>query len=97
MSMAHSPGIWICSRFRRDEALIVGGGRVVASVPISDDQDDRECSDNALLIAAAPDLLDVLRFAVARVEIANGEGNPILSAWLPDARAAIAKAEGHPE
>lgn len=95
--MAHSPEIWVCSQFRRDEALIVGGGRVVASVPISDDQDDREGPCNALLIAAAPDLLAALRFAVARVQIANDEGDPILSAWLPDARAAIAKAEGRPE
>ena len=46
------------------------------------------------LLAAAPDILDALRAAVARVELANREGNPILSAWLPGARAAIAKAEG---
>ena len=43
---------------------------------------------------AVPDLLTVLRAAVARVELANREGDPILSAWLPDAQAAIAKAEG---
>jgi hypothetical protein len=49
---------------------------------------------NALLIAAAPDLLDMLKAAVARVELANSEGDPILSAWLPEARAAISKAQG---
>ena len=38
------------------------------------------------------DLIDLLRFAVKRVELANEEGNPILSAWLPDAKAAIARA-----
>ena len=43
---------------------------------------------------AVPDLLTVLRAAVARVELANRVGDPILSAWLPDAQAAIAKAEG---
>ena len=43
---------------------------------------------------AAHDLLDVLKAAVCRVELANSEGNPILSAWLPDAKAAIAKVEG---
>jgi hypothetical protein len=32
-----------------------------------------------------------LEAAVARVELANSEGNPILSAWLPDARAALGK------
>jgi hypothetical protein len=40
------------------------------------------------------DLLDTLKAAVARVELANKEGNPILSAWLPEAQAIIAKAEG---
>ncbi len=30
-----------------------------------------------------------LRFAVERVRIANAEGNPILSAWLPDAEALL--------
>lgn len=53
-----------------------------------------ECEDNARLIALAPDLLDLLKSAVARVQIANEEGQSILSAWLPDAIAAIAKAEG---
>lgn len=46
------------------------------------------------LMAAAPDLLHELESAVARIELANAEGNPILSAWLPSARAAIAAAKG---
>lgn len=41
---------------------------------------------------AAPKLLEALEAAVARIELANTEGNPILSAWLPSARAAIAEA-----
>jgi hypothetical protein len=49
---------------------------------------------NAHLISAAPDLLDLLKSAIARIQIANEEGESILSAWLPDAIAAIAKAEG---
>jgi hypothetical protein len=49
-----------------------------------------------VLERAAPDLLDCLRLAVARIELANQEGDPIMSAWLIDARAAIAKAEGKP-
>jgi hypothetical protein len=48
----------------------------------------------ARLIAAAPDLLDLLEAAVARVQIANEEGNPILSAWLPDALSTLRKAKG---
>jgi hypothetical protein len=51
-----------------------------------------ETHANARLIAAAPELLAVLEMAVLRVELANSDGNPILSAWLLDARAAIAKA-----
>lgn len=43
---------------------------------------------------AAPELLTLLEFAAARVTLANEEGDPILLAWLPEARAAIAKARG---
>ncbi len=56
-----------------------------------------ELEANAALIIAAPDLLEELKSAVARVELANAEGDQILSAWLPGARAAIAKAEGRAE
>lgn len=34
-------------------------------------------------------LRELLRFAVARIELANAEGSPILSAWLPEAKAAL--------
>jgi len=44
-------------------------------------------------IAAARAMLAALKAATLRVELANSEGEPILSAWLPDARAAIAQAE----
>lgn len=44
------------------------------------------------LVESAPELLEELQIAVMRVELANKEGNPILSAWLQGARAAIAKA-----
>lgn len=58
---------------------------------------EAEALANVALASAAPDLLEELKTAVARVEIANAEGNPILSAWLPGARLAIAKAEGRAE
>jgi hypothetical protein len=32
---------------------------------------------------------ELLEAAIARVEIANKEGNPILSAWLPDAKSIV--------
>ena len=49
---------------------------------------------SAPLYAAAPDLLDLLDAAIARVQLANEEGNPILSAWLPDALSTLRKAKG---
>jgi hypothetical protein len=58
------------------------------------DSGDTESIANAHLIAAAPDLLDLLEAAVARVQLANEEGNPILSAWLPDALSTLRKAKG---
>ena len=38
-------------------------------------------------------LLEALETAVARIELANQQGDPILSAWLPGARAAITEAK----
>lgn len=48
----------------------------------------------AHLFSAAPELLLALEQSVARVELANAEGNPILSGWLLEAKQAIAKAKG---
>ena len=53
-----------------------------------------EARANARLIAVAPVMYDLLIAAVARVSLANNEGNPILSAWLVDAQAAIKATEG---
>jgi hypothetical protein len=47
-------------------------------------------------LEAFPAMLAALQEAVARVELANSEGDSILSAWLHDARAAIALATGAP-
>ena len=41
-------------------------------------------------------LLAALKAAALRIRLANSEGQPILSAWLPDAEAAIAAAEAVP-
>ena len=40
---------------------------------------------------------EALEQAIARIEVANQEGNPIMSAWLPDAKAALALAKGSRE
>lgn len=39
------------------------------------------------------DMFNLLKAAIARVQIANEEGDPILSAWLPDAMETIKKIE----
>jgi hypothetical protein len=51
-----------------------------------------EAEAMAKKIAALPDLIEQLQFAVARIELANSEGSPILSAWLPSAKAVLAAA-----
>lgn len=82
----HTPGPW---RLDHERTIVDAHGTKIAETwpPHPDALPD------ARLIAAAPDLLDALKAAVLRVELANAEGDPILSAWLPDAWAAIAKAE----
>ena len=56
------------------------------------DCDEREA--NARLMAAAPDLLEALKYLLAHCKgLDRFEGNPINQA-IEDARAAIAKAEG---
>lgn len=49
-----------------------------------------QATAQALRLRASHDnMLGALKAAVVRIELANHEGNPILSAWLPDARATI--------
>ena len=66
----------------------------IASIEQMPSSNESERIANAHLIAAAPDLLDLLEAAVARVQIANEEGQSILSAWLPDALSTLRKAKG---
>jgi len=49
------------------------------------------------LLAAAPDMRDLLEAAIIRVELANKEGDKILSAWLNDARDVLARADSDKE
>lgn len=76
------------SKGREMAGCIAKAGSVIAYFPT------QSALRSAPLYASAFDLLEILKSAVARIEIANEEGDRILSAWLPDARAAIAKAEG---
>lgn len=57
-----------------------------------------QATANVELIVRAVNSYDAMREAleqaIARIEVANQEGNPIMSAWLPDAKAALALAKG---
>jgi hypothetical protein len=87
----HTPGPWTIEPHNIMQR-IKAGKATVALPCMNDDVSAIQCGANARLIAAAPDMLAALQVAVSRVELANAEGNPILSAWLSDARAAIARA-----
>jgi len=50
--------------------------------------------DYVALKAENAELRDLLQAAVRRVEMANADGDPILSAWRTDAEKLLAKPEG---
>jgi hypothetical protein len=84
---AHTPAPWILEQ----DTVFIGETRKVQPVLY---HGDSEGMANARLIAAAPDLLAVLRFLLADYVAIEGEkltGSPIPIAM---AREAIAKAEG---
>lgn len=100
----HTPGPWeVWENVISEYGIPVGperGGVAVCDVTVANGigvvtPETREAAtSNARLIAAAPDMYDALIQAVKRIELANAEGDPILSAWLPTARAALAKGKG---
>lgn len=93
--MSHTPGPWRMEEFRKGSYLVTARnagtareGIVAQHVP---------GIANARLIAAAPELLEVIREAVdsAEREMAKGrKASPGLATWLEKARAALAKARG---
>ena len=96
---SHSPGPWkIWSdawdiQVRGQADVRTADGRLVAAVSSRNDTNDRECEANARLIAAAPELLEMLRHMVHWLcDVANEAVDP---AWHEDAAflAAIKKAE----
>jgi hypothetical protein len=86
----HTPAPWQVSPYGN----ITSKSLTIAKVEQMPGNYESEKQANAHLISAAPDLLDLLEAAVARVQIANEEGNPILSAWLPDSLSTLRKARG---
>ena len=101
--MKHTPGPWFTVG---DHSILIGAddgkqmlGKVLHGHRIQKwTRSLKEAQANARFIVTAcnchDELLDSLCAAVARIELANQEGESILSAWLPDAKAAIAKAKG---
>jgi hypothetical protein len=87
----HTPAPWKCDLVSLKIWANDGNTEIART---SSDVSISEEEANAHLISTAPDLLDLLEAAVARVQIANDEGNPILSAWLPDALSTLRKAKG---
>jgi hypothetical protein len=87
----HTPGPWV-QEGRHVEAF--DGKECVMGIEIYGPED--EALANARLIAAAPELLEVLRFTLAELEVsAIRDGlEPEELVAVTKARAAIAKAEG---
>ena len=91
--MSHTPGPWRMEEFRKGSYLVTARnagtareGIVAQHVP---------GIANARLIAAAPELLEVIREAVdsADREMSKGrKASPGLATWLEKARAVLAKA-----
>ena len=100
MTTKHTPGTWFTDGVPRQPHGAIGvftsdGVACIALVQpgcLPADWREDAAQANARLIAAAPDLLRTLEAAVVRIENANREGDPILSAWLPGAEAVIAAA-----
>ncbi len=86
---AHTPGPWATARGFEGQTVVGSDGVLVADCSIIDRLGQRtgpECTANARLIAAAPDLLEALKAVVAIADRRTVE--------FDAAHAAIAKAEG---
>lgn len=86
----HTPGPWTYEPLSNEAFAILGPGRAYVGQVDAEDGDGLN-EDDARLIAAAPDLLNVCRMAAENIE----EGYPHdASVILENLRAAIAKATG---
>jgi len=94
----HTPSPWNIQKSDSDFVIVHSDGKIRSHVAKLFDstlcEEHGSLTANANLIASAPDLLDLLEAAVARVQLANEDGNPILSAWLPAALSTLLKAKG---
>ena len=85
----YTPGPWVTEPEEASEGrgIVIGSpssDSIVATITPDDDlkADDIDWA-NARLMAAAPDLLRMMTQAMARVDIANREGDPINGNMLP--------------
>ena len=104
MTKLHTKGPWILSgRTIMEDFGPIGCGRAIAIVVGgcgSDPyfvEDPAEKHANANLIAAAPELLEVLERVIRRLEIAHANGDSIMREWVVEARAAVVRATGEPQ
>ncbi len=92
MTNAHTRGPWTAHRGKKTIGIYEPTGVAVGYVHTSKYTEARKAAD-AALIAAAPDLLKLLRDVMDVVEVVLDD-SPEMDAWLDQARAAIAKVEG---
>ena len=99
----HTPGPWTSypCNLERYSRVITANGAMVQIAMTKEVYGDRrtyepgeETTANARLIAAAPELLELLERAVGRLEIAHRNGDSIMKEWVIDAHTAILKATG---
>ena len=91
MTTKHTPGPWSVAETRHNYDTVIRGprGEPIALTLIAG-YTKKEGTANSALLAAAPDLLEALKWMVLRTE----EGGYPDGKCLEDARAAIAKATG---
>lgn len=102
MKTKHTPGPWNCPRiFYKDGYFTGQAHKDNGNCPFEVFGETREEAEaNARLIAAAPDLLECLKWATVFAEISRDIEpylkNPLFGAWVEKCNSAIAKAEGTP-
>lgn len=91
----HTPGPWACVRYSKKRFGLGqrGNGAFFLLQCVDDDTDNPAARADARLIAAAPDLLEALEWAVSCLHF-DKEDMPEAYAELRRARAAIETARG---
>lgn len=97
----HTPGPWIVINHGWSETSVLAADRIVCGLSIegtateeNQQQLEAQMARDAHLIAAAPNLLEVLKRVTRKFGVADN-GEPLDWTEWQDCRAAIAKAESH--